>query len=233
MSTPSIVPMNEKALAFTTAATFSEFLESQPLYQSLMRKRYREARIPIAEQTLLTDYPDILHGIVLIAEDSPDTVIIVPLLQRIVEASPRVDLRIIRDDDDLFMLDELLDDVALTEDLNEIDLPLLLFFDEEWQLQTQWGPRPQVVEAKLDDWLERHPEYEALADAEDADAQEKYASLLNDLTSEMRLWYNSGADQACVGEIGKLIASVKSEEDAGDDEESADSINEVALPSSG
>ncbi|MEZ4608865.1 MAG: hypothetical protein R2838_01170 [Caldilineaceae bacterium] len=45
-----------------------------------------------------------------------------------------------RDDGELALLDTLLDDINLSEDLDELDLPQLFVFDEEWQfLQEQWG----------------------------------------------------------------------------------------------
>ncbi|CAN5873329.1 hypothetical protein BH10CHL1_BH10CHL1_36320 [soil metagenome] len=206
--------VQQKAIAFTSSLTFREFLEKSPTIAPLLRGRYQEVRIPLAEQTFLLTYPDILNFIVLVNEESPDTLVVLPILVRMAAASPHFWLGILRDSDDLSMLNALIDEIDFAEDLGDLDLPLLLVFDEEWNFQGQWGPHPHEAERYLEEWFENHPEYAKLAEDETPLAQKTYATLLNQLTHEMRTWYNSDLNQACFLELRELLAGILEEPEA-------------------
>jgi hypothetical protein len=217
-SAPSITSLliQQKALAFTSSLTFREFLEKSPTVAPLIRRRYHEIRIPLAEQTFFLTYPDTLNFIVLVSEESPDTLVVLPILVRMAAASPHFWLGILRDNDNLSMLDALIDEIDFNEDLGDIDLPLLLVFDEEWNFQGQWGPHPQEAERHLEEWFEHHPEYAKLAEDDTVAAQKTYAILLDQLTHEMRAWYNSDLNRACFQEIRELLAGLLEETELDD-----------------
>lgn len=205
------------ALLFTSALSFFEFIEQNQFYARLLRACYAETRLPPEEQLFFTEFPDALNWMVIAAEDAPDTIMVLPVLQRIAEASPRISMHVMCEDDDLSRLEELLEDAELPDDWEELDTPLLLIFDEEWQYQACWGPRPQAAEEKLDKWLEQHPEYEELSNSDDPDALVQYAQLLHKLTYEMRIWYYDRLRKDCAVEIAALLHSIQSE-NGGDEE---------------
>jgi hypothetical protein len=210
-------------LPFADGLTFREFAEHSSLYGHLLRQRYAEIRLPPEQQQYLVDYPDVLHLALVAAEDSPDTVAILPVIQRLVDASPRLTLYIWHDDDDLSALDARVDEVDLSDDSDEsddFDVPLLLIFDEEGEYQAQWGPRPAAAEAQLEAWLAQHPTYQELTDTDDDESenQEEYLQLLDELTYQMRVWYNSDLNDACVDELRKLLDSLQSDDEDGDDD---------------
>ncbi|MCB0095171.1 MAG: thioredoxin family protein [Caldilineaceae bacterium] len=213
------------ALLFTSALSFPEFIEQNEFYGELLCVCYDETRLPAKEQLQFAQFPDTLNWLVIAAEDAPDTIMVLPILQRIAEASPRLDLHIVCEDDDLTRLMALVDDADLPEDWDELDTPLLLIFDEEWQYQASWGPRPQAAEEALDQWLSQHPEYEELADSDDDAAQNTYNQLLHKLIYEMRIWYNGDLRHACAAEIADLLQSIQSESES-DDEDEADNDND-------
>lgn len=213
-----------KSLVFTSARTFEEFLELSPVYGDLIRRRAAEVRLPADAQHYFATFPDTLYFIALVSQDDPDTVAVLPILAVIAAASPRFELRVICDEDDLTRLDLLVDDIDLENELDDLDLPLLVVLDEEWTYQDSWGPRPAAADPYLDRWLEAHPEYEQLADEEDDAAQDAYAALLEELAYEMRVWYNSGLDQACVEEIKALLAASRAD-NGGDSKVSDDNKN--------
>jgi hypothetical protein len=202
-----------RSLALAAAQSYEAFLESSPQLAPILRSRQSEIRIPWEEQDLLVNYPDHLHWVILLSEEAPETVVVVPILVRLATLSPRFALRILRDTDDLSGLNALVDDLDLLGSLSEVALPLLLIFDDEWQLQAQWGPHPQAIEPYLDEWFERHPEYEALAESNLPADQVRYASLLAQLTQEMRTWYNSGLNRACCAEVCALLTGLLDEAD--------------------
>jgi hypothetical protein len=208
-----ILPVQQKIFGFTSGLTASEFLAATPAMTNLIRQRLTEIRIPTPVQEYCITYPDTLNFALLISEDAPETAIILPLWVRLAQLSSKFNLRIFRDTDHLKLLNQLIDDVDLTEDIGEMELPICYIFDEEWDYQTQWGPHPQAAEPFLDKWFEEHSEYETLAEDETAEAQQKYAVLIQTLIQQMRVWYNSGLDRACIHELRDLLASLREDDE--------------------
>ncbi len=208
----TVISVQEPIFAFTAGETFKEFCNAQPLeLAGLLRRIFAGTRIDPDTQLYLATYPNWLTCVVLVEDQTPDTAMIVPILVRIADACPRLELRIVPDTTDLTALNELVDDeLDLEEDMGDIDLPLLLFFDEEWNQQARWGPRPAAAEKRLDDWLTIHPEYEALLDDEKSDNSPALEQLVNQLTHQMRLWYNNDLTAACVGEIRAILEKLES-----------------------
>ena len=208
-------------MAFTTALTLKEYIQGSELYGKMLGIRCDEIRLLPEIQSYLATYPDLLYVIVVATPEDPDTVAVVPILATIVGSSARLSMRLLRDEDDLTLLDGLLEDEDLLNELDDLDLPQAFFFDEEWQLVGQWGPRPAEAEAYLDGWLEENPEYERLSESDDDADQEAYAILLDRLTYEMRVWYNSGLNDACIGEVYDLLVNLQNDDDSDGDSEAA------------
>lgn len=214
-----ILPVQQKVFAFTTGLTAAEFLAATPALANVVQQRCREVRIPTPVQDYFVNYPDQLNFALLLSEEAPETPIILPLWIRIAQLSHRFALRIFRDTDNLHLLNQLVEEIDLNEDLGELELPLCLLFDEEWNQQSQWGPHAQAAEPFLDRWFEQHSDYETLADDETPEAQRRYAALINDLIYQMRVWYNSELDRATLQEIRDLFATLREEEGEGNSEE--------------
>ena len=214
------------ALAYTLCPTPAEFLRTcEEPGASVLRRRIGEARIPAAVQVALVEYPDTINFLAVVGVGLPDTPVLLPLWMRIANAMPRAELRVV-DERALPMLERLLGDDDDVE-LDSMELPMLLLFDEEWHYQGRWGPRPAAAEALLDGWLAQHPEYEALLDMEavedaaegaaDADLG-AWAALTEALTLQMRIWYNSGLDADAAAEMHALLASLQEALPEGDAE---------------
>jgi len=211
--------MSSTTLILADGLTFDEFCQASPLYGALLRSRRAEIRIPLADQHYLATHPDILYFMLVVSEDDPETVAVAPVMQCIVDACPRFTLYLMRDEDDLTALNAAVDEIDLDDDLSELDVPLLLIFDEAGEYQAHWGPRPAAADAQLDAWLEQHPEYESLSDDEEDDAHEQYLQVLDLLTHEMRVWYNSGLNRACISEIRALLHELQSDDEDGSEDE--------------
>jgi len=207
------LPIRQKSFAVTANLTLPEYLAGLPQeVRQFIQMRRAEIRLTPAQQDFLLTYSEIINLVMLVTEDAPETAIILPIVARIVAASPRFTLYIVRDTDDLAMLEEAVEELDLTDEESEVDLPLLLFFDEEWNYQTQWGSQPEAAESYLDEWLERNPTYEQLADSDDPEDQDQYWQLTDNLLFEMRMWYNSALDQECIREICQQLAVLLDEE---------------------
>lgn len=208
---PTVIPVQEAVFAFTSGETFDEFCAAQPLeLAGLLRRVFVGARIDPDTQLYLATYPTWLTCVVIVEDETPDTVMILPILVRIADACPRMELRIISTSMDMLAINELVDDdLDLEEDLDDLDLPLLLFFDEEWNQQAQWGPRPVAAEKRLDEWLAAHPDYATLLENENDEDSPELERLVEQLTHQMRLWYNDDLTAACVEEIRAILEKME------------------------
>ena len=229
---PKALALGKQFLAYSTSMTIHEFLACAGPYQGLFRQRMAEVRLQPDDQYFLASYPDFVRCVALVTVEDPDTIAVLPVAAQMFETGRRLDLRILVDDSDLSLIDPLLDELNVLEELDDLDLPQFFFFDEDWQIQAQWGPRPQAAEAYLDGWLEAHPEYDSLADSDtdgadsDAETQDAYAALVRELVYEMRCWYNSGLTQACVAELRAVLTELQSSDDDGDDGDDGDDVDD-------
>jgi hypothetical protein len=206
------IAVTDKLIAYIQAHPFREFAGSAPRYSRLLWDRYAETRLGPKLQEMAVNYPFTLNVLALATVDDPDTVTVLPAVSRLFDAGSRLQLRILSDEEDLSPLTILLPDVDLVAAIEEWDLPQFFLFDEEWELQGQWGPRPTAAEPKVEAWLADHPEYERMA--EDETANPDAAALEQSLLNEMRLWYNSGLNQECLKEWTDLLVGLQNGDDA-------------------
>jgi len=225
---PSMLIQN-KALAFTAFPIYEEYLRQPTQLCMRLRQRAGEVRLSADDQSYFSTYPDFLHFVALISEETPDSWIVPPIWARIAQASPRFSLRIATDTENLSALAFLLDESNMPAFLEELVLPALFVFDEEWNLQAQWGPHPQNFFTILDSWLAEYPEYERLTESDDPADIAAYTILAEQLAGEMRVWYNDSLNRECAGEIRLLLARLTEESaetepgsEGGADIESAD-----------
>ena len=206
------VLVQARSIAFSTSPTFGEYAAGVSEYGLLLRQRLREVRLHPADQQFFNEYSDALNLLAVVNDGAPDLPAALPVWARIAALCLQADLRVVTEDAAEATLSRLLNGDA-DIDLENMDLPQLFFFDEEWQFQGQWGPRPQAMELFLDDWLATHPDYEQLAENDNSTAQQRFNSLNDLLRLEMRVWCNSGIDRECAHEIRDLLAALQEEDD--------------------
>jgi hypothetical protein len=208
MASPFALLHDDKQLAFGRCLAFAEYCELQGERGRLLEIRYGETRLTPAAQFTLNTCPEILRVLAVVTDEDPDTFAVLPVIARLIDVSPRVRLGILSEEGDLSPLTILLPATDALSAVEEWVLPQFLIFDEEWELQAQWGPRPTAGERNLAQWLDRYPEYDALADDESSSGQQRYAALTNALTQEMRLWYNSSLAAACQQEFCDVVTAL-------------------------
>lgn len=204
------IPVQEAVFAFTSGLSFKEYgALVAPDMGKMLRQRLASTRLQPDDQTYFAEYPNWVHLILLASEETPDTTMVAPIVQRIAESGPRFDFRIVPDVTDLSLLNDILDDeLDLDEDLAGLELPVLFIFDEEWNQVGQWGPRPQTAEERLDGWLAANPAYENLLN-EDVDDSDELDRLFDELTHLMGFWYNTDLTDACVAEIRQVLDNAR------------------------
>lgn len=202
-----VILAGDKALTHERCMTFDQYCQYQVDHGRLLQMRYAETRLMPALQANMVAYPDMLVVMAVVTDDDPDTTAVLPVIARLLSVSLRVSLRIVPDTD-IHPLAALLPDVDLLTALDEWDLPQFFVFDEDWELQAQWGPRPAQAERNLLEWLSRYPEYETLADDDSPAGQARYGALTTALIHEMRVWYNSSLSEACQHEFYDVLAAL-------------------------
>lgn len=216
MVSPFVLLQDDKLLAFARCLTFAEYSEMQGDRGRLLDMRYAETRLTPSAQFSLNTFTEILRVLAVVTDEDPDTIAVLPVIARLIDASPRVQMGILSEESDLAPLAALLPDIDALSTVEEWVLPQFLIFDEEWELQAQWGPRPAAVERNLVEWLDRYPEYETLADDESPASQARFASLTSMLTQEMRVWYNSSLATACQQEFCDVLTALLPSDENGE-----------------
>lgn len=204
-----------RSVAFSRCPTIPEALARMEPADPLLLRRMTETRLTATLQERCTDFPDPLLMLAVIGADLPDTIGVLPLWVALARACPRGELRVVGEEE-YPLLERLLGGGETAFDPYALEMPVLLFLDEELQLQAQWGPRPQAAEAFVEEWLAQHPDFERLAEEESEEGIAAFAALNRNLGEQMRIWYNSGLDKAACDELEALLASLQSDADAGE-----------------
>lgn len=219
------------AVAYTGCPTVGEYLEQQAPPGSPLRLRLREVRLTSEAQCAMAEFPETLHLLALAPEGLPDNVGVVPLWIRMAESCPRAELRFAGEFEFPHAERLLGDDPSLQ--IDALELPHLILFDEEWRPVAHWGPRPSAADPLLDEWLAQHPDFELLfegisaelrGDPVDAAAhaangqplQQAFGALNQQLMLQMRIWYNSGLDAEASNELQALLAGLRDETESTD-----------------
>lgn len=220
MAQPLSLVNSPPSLHIRTAGLYlDEFVTQMESSQEFFQRHCLEIRLPVDKQLLLSTFPDAFQLVFLASPDDPDTLMVLPIVDAMTKASPRLTLRIFSDQGDASLLVALVDDdELLSEPLDELDLPLLFAFDQEWNLLGHWGPRPAEADRFLDQWMADHPEYEALEATEDDADADRFQELVDQLLVEMRLAYNSGINSQCAVELTDFLTNLSSASDSSEDE---------------
>jgi len=144
MST-ALAPLDFCSL-WDTAISFNQFVDEATTAQELWRGVYRQARVPDwARREAAALAP--LQLLVLAEDWCNDAVSTIPVLARLADAVPGVDLRILRRDEHPAVMDEYLSDGARA-------IPIVIALDTECGELGHWGSRPSALEA----WVQAHRE---------------------------------------------------------------------------
>jgi hypothetical protein len=128
--------------AAETWADFSARIESQ---RTLWDGVYRTAKVPDWAPAAFSGLPNGLWMLVLNADWCLDSANTVPVMQRLAEAVPGVELRLLERDRFPEVMDR-----YLTHDSRSI--PLVIMLDRDLRELGHWGPRP----AELQAWVVAH-----------------------------------------------------------------------------
>ena len=128
--------MHDRYLA---APTFAESVAAAQKNQELWQAVYRLARIPDEMAARVAELPGRWHLLVLSEDWCGDAVNTVPVVAKLAEAAPNVDLRVLPRDANPDLMD-----AHLTNGTRSI--PVVMVLDDDFAEHGWWGPRPGALQ---------------------------------------------------------------------------------------
>ena len=160
------------------APEFETMLASAEKNPELWAAVWRRAVVPEEQVRRLAALGGAWHLLVLSEDWCGDAVNIVPVVARLAELTPNVDLRVLARDENLDLMDAHLTGTSRS-------IPVVIALDEDYEERGWWGPRP----AALQQWV--------LGPGQALPKDERYR--------EIRSWYARDRGKAVVDEIVAMI----------------------------
>jgi len=172
---------------FESALPFTAFLESVVANAALWRDAYRLARVPVEAVARLAAIPGRWHLLVMAEDWCGDAVNILPLLARLAEQAPNVELRVVGREDNADLME-----AHLTNGSRSI--PVVMVLDEDYQERAWWGPRPSA----LQQWV--------MDEGMELEKGERYRRV--------RTWYARDRGRTIVDEVIDVVTRAAGDVDA-------------------
>lgn len=174
--------MNSERLKelFDGGATFDELLRRPKTNTELWDSIYARATISSDSIARAADIPAAWHLLVISEDWCGDSVNILPVIARLTECAPSVDMRIIGRDNNPDLMSE-----HLTGPSGSRSVPVVILLDEEYVERAWWGPRP----LPLQEWV--------IGEGLALPKAERYR--------QARVWYARDRGQTIVTELLQMI----------------------------
>jgi hypothetical protein len=147
---------------FLAGETFTEFLAKPKKYKELWDALYKRAVVPEAILARSKTLEQPWHLFVLSEEWCGDSINTLPLVARLAEAMPGLDMRIVERDSNPDLIDAHLTGTSRS-------IPVIMLLDGDYTERAWWGPRPRP----LQEWV----------------IKEGLAMPKDDRYREVRTWY--------------------------------------------
>jgi hypothetical protein len=164
---------------YENAVPFDEFVDGAKENQELWRAVYRLATIPPELIERASAVPGQWHLLALVEDWCGDAVNTIPVLARLAEAVPNLELRLLTRDENPDLMDAHLSPTGARA------IPVVMVLDDEYEEHAWWGSRPR----ELQEWV-----------LTTGLAMEKAARY-----REIRAWYARDRGRSVVTEIIALI----------------------------
>lgn len=161
--------------------TFEEYLEEEVQEnEELWAGMYRKHSTPAWALERLEEIGGSWRLIAITEDWCGDASNTVPVVARLAEASPRVDLRVVERDDNLDLMDRYLTDGSRS-------IPVVVILDEDFEPVDHWGPRPEELQEFV------------------ISEKEKGERPTNEIYRDTRKWYARDAGETTLRELLEKI----------------------------
>jgi hypothetical protein len=182
--------------------TLADYVERMTTYQDKMRRRLREVVLADADCAELARITRPVHALAMTEDWCPDSLMNLPILARVVEAAPGMDMRI-------FVRSASPDLEAYYQARDIRCIPVFTFLDAGFDEIGTWLERPQAAHERLRGWKAAHLEFDPAHQDRTLSPQERRAkrrALMQGLPLEMEGWYAEGLQAETVKELKALLA---------------------------
>lgn len=177
--------------------TFNEYIAQMDVYQKEMRQRINDVYITSAEFDRLKNLEKTTKLLVLTEAWCKDSLMNLPIIIKIAEASPKIELRI-------FDRSKFANLTSFFKDQGLENIPLCWIMNEDFSKRGYWIERPKKAYRMLEQWKNDHPEFQSIAGdttLNKEEKKEKMAPYLEKLLDEMWNWYDTELQSETVREI--------------------------------
>lgn len=189
------------AARWQTGLTHDAFVNGMQTHRAETLRRLRDVQLSPADRADFARIVTPLHALVMTEDWCGDGVMNLPILARIVEAAPRIDMRI-------FIRSQALDLNDYYAARGIIHIPVFTFLNADFNEIGTWMERPQAAHERVRDWVALHPEIEAIRNDPGLTPEARQARLRaigTGMLVEMEGWYAGGLQQATVDELKSLL----------------------------
>lgn len=186
---------------WNSGLSLKEYIGQMDTLQKEMQQRVNDLRITSAEFQKLREINQVRKILVLTEAWCKDSLMNLPIIAKIVEASPYTEMKI-------FIRHE---NPELTQFFSQHgynNIPLCWVMKADFSFCGAWVERPQSAYRMLEAWKNNHPDYsEILNDNTLSDEQKKIKikPLLDLLLDEMWNWYDTGLQSDTSREFQNIL----------------------------
>ena len=176
---------------------YEEYIENMDVFKKEMQQRVNDVRITSAEFERFRNIQKARKLLVCTEAKCKDSLMNLPIIIKIAEASSFLELRILERTKNLQLWE-----FFSTKGLNNI--PICWIMDEDFQYIGHWIERPKKAYRKIDDWKKRNPSYQLIQEditLTEEERTQKLSPLSEKLIDEMWNWYDTDLQSETVKEI--------------------------------
>lgn len=170
--------MSDLKKKFQSGETFADFLARPKKYPEFWEGVYRRATVPEDILERAKNLKQQWHFLVLSEDWCGDSINTLPLIARLVDQAPMIDMRIIGRDANADVMDNHLTNGGRS-------IPVIILLDSDFVERGWWGPRP----AQLQRWV----------------VETGLALSKEDRYREVRTWYARDHGRAVLSELLEMI----------------------------
>ena len=177
--------------------SLEEYVNQMNVFQTQMRQRIKNIYITSAEFDRFKKIDEPIKILVMAEDNCKDSLMNIPIIAKISEASPKIELRIF----DRSKFPELWEDFRAQGFVN---IPICWMMKEDFTRVGVWVERPKKAYRMIEDWKRENPEFEAIkqdGSLSDDEKQLKLKPYMDQLLDEMWNWYDTELQSETVKEL--------------------------------
>lgn len=185
--------------------TFPALIEGMDVNQSAMQRRNHSVQLTSAEIERLAALTAQRRILVLTEEWCTDCLMNLPILARLAEAAPAIEIR-------FFIRKDWPELRTYFNSRDIFSLPTVQIMDAQFTPLAVWVERPQAAHQSLADWKAAHPEVERTRRRADLTSDQKREMLraANErLLTEMEGWYDQRLQSETVREVAEVLEALE------------------------